>query len=328
MNQDRQLRWAVLGTGVIANEMAAALRSMGRTLDAVGNRTYGKAVAFAEKYGVKKVYSDFHEMFTDPDIDVIYITTPHNTHIEFLELALTHGKHVLCEKSITLNTQELERAAELARENHVVLAEAMTIYHMPLYRALRERLAAGELGRVNLIQLNFGSFKEYDMSNRFFNRSLAGGAVLDIGVYALSLARLFLDSSPDQMKSFVRKAPTGVDESAAIILTNREGQLVSATLSLHSKQPKRAVISCEKEYVEIMEYPRAEAAVIVDAETGKVETVRAGRTADALAYELADMEAAIRGEGDMLLPYTMDVMALMTALRAEWGVVYPEEERL
>lgn len=326
MSEKKQLRWAVLGTGVIANQMACALQTMGRTLNAVGNRTHEKAVVFAEKYGVKKIYSDYQEMFTDPDIDVIYLTTPHNTHMPFLEQALSHGKHVLCEKSITLNSAELERAVRLAEKNSVVLAEAMTIYHMPLYRALRERITSGELGRVNLIQLNFGSFKDYDMSNRFFNRNLAGGAMLDIGVYALSLARMFLESSPNQVKSFVQKAPTGVDESAAISMMNQEGQLVTAMLSLHSKQPKRAVISCEKGYIEIMEYPRADEAFIVDAGTGKTETIRAGRTADALVYELEDMEAAIRGEGNMLLPYTVDVMALMTALRTEWGVVYPEEE--
>lgn len=325
MKENRQLRWAVLGAGVIANEMAQALRAMGRTLDAVGSRTYEKAAAFAQKYGVKKVYADYHQMFTDPDIDAIYLTTPHNTHMAYLEQALSQGKHVLCEKSITLNSAELDRAMKLAEEHRVVLAEAMTIYHMPLYRVLRERLASGELGKVNLIQLNFGSFKDYDMSNRFFNRDLAGGAMLDIGVYALSLARLFLDSSPDQVKSFVRRAPTGVDESAVLSMMNREGQLVSATLSLHSKQPKRAVISCEKGYIEIMEYPRADEAVIVDAAAGARETVRAGETARALVYELEDMEAAVRGEGDMSLSCTADVMELMTALRREWGVSYPEE---
>lgn len=326
MKENKHLRWAVLGTGVIANQMAQALQSMGRTLDAVGNRTHDKAVAFGEKYGVKKVYDDYTQMFADPEIDVIYLTTPHNTHMAYLEQALSHGKHVLCEKSITLNSEELTRAKKLAADNGVVLAEAMTLYHMPLYRVLRERVASGALSRVNLIQLNFGSYKVYDMSNRFFNRALAGGAMLDIGVYALSLARMFLDSNPDQVKSFVRKAPTGVDESAAIAMTNKEGQLVTATLSLHSKQPKRAVISCEKGYIEIMEYPRADEAVIVDADTGARETVRAGRTADALVYELEDMEKAVGGEGDMLLDYTSDVMELMTALRREWGVSYPEEE--
>ena len=127
------------------------------------------------------------------------------------------------------------------------------------------------------------------------------------------------------MKSFVRKAPTGVDESAAIAMSNREGQLVTATLSLHARQPKRGVISCERGYIEISGYPRADEAVIVDAQTGARELVRAGRTADALCYEIEDMERAVREGGDMSLPLTADVMELMTALRREWGVVYPEE---
>jgi NAD(P)H-hydrate repair Nnr-like enzyme with NAD(P)H-hydrate dehydratase domain len=118
---EKNLNWAVLGTGVIANEMAQALKAMGKTLYAVGNRTHEKAVTFAEKYQVAKVYDDFHEMFTDPDVDVIYITTPHNTHIGFVREALKNKKHVLCEKSITLNSLELEEALALAKENDVII---------------------------------------------------------------------------------------------------------------------------------------------------------------------------------------------------------------
>ena len=164
------LRWAVLGTGVIANEMAQALKKSGKRLYAVGNRTYSKAVAFAEKYGVGKIYRDFNEMFTDPEVDAIYITTPHNTHIEFMRKAIRGGKHIFVEKSITLNSGELKEAVELAEQHHVLVGEAMTIYHMPLYGKLKEILDSGELGRVNIITVNFGSFKDYDMSNRFFNR--------------------------------------------------------------------------------------------------------------------------------------------------------------
>lgn len=326
MKYNHPLRWAILGTGVIANEMAAAFRAEGRTLSAVGNRTHEKAVAFAQAYSVGKVYDNFHQMFTDPDIDAVYIATSHNTHIAFLEEALSHGKHVLCEKSITLNSQELDRAVKLAQEHQVVLAEAMTIYHMPLYRLLLERVSSGALGKVNLIQVNFGSSKPYDMGNRFFNPSLAGGAMLDIGVYALSMARLFLASSPDQVKSFVQKAPTGVDESSGIIMTNPQGQLAAVTLSLQSKQPKRAVISCERGYIEILNYPRAEEAVIVDASSGERETLRAGNTGRALLYEVEDLEQAVHTGGDMLLPYTIDVMNIMTNLRREWGITYPEEQ--
>lgn len=323
-----EIRWAVLGTGVIANEMAAALKKNGRNISAVGNRTHSKAVAFAEKYGIQKVYDDFNDMFTDPDIDVIYITTPHNTHIDFMRKAIENGKHILVEKSITLNSAELEEALSLAEEKGVVVGEAMTIYHMPIYKRLREILDSGKLGKVNLITMNFGSFKDYDMSNRFFNRDLAGGAMLDIGVYALSFIRFFMSSKPDKLLSQVKNAPTGVDEQAGLLLMNDDGQMATVMLSLHSKQPKRGMVSCERGYIEIMEYPRAWEASITYTDSWETEVVRAGENADALAYELLDMERAIGGDpGCMHLDYTRDVMDMMTEFRRSWGFTYPEEER-
>ncbi len=326
---EKQMNWAVLGTGVIANEMAQALQKMGKRLYGVGNRTHWKAVDFAAKYGVEKVYDRMEDLFADPKVDIVYLTTPHNTHIRFLREALKNGKHVLCEKSITLNSGELEEAIGLARERGVILAEAMTIWHMPLYRKLRALLREGAFGRVQMLQINFGSFKEYDMENRFFNRNLAGGALLDIGVYALSLARSFLDSCPDQVKSLMKQAATGVDEQAGILLMNPEGQMAGITLSLHSRQPKRAVISCEKGYLEISDYPRADSAVFVDAVSGRRTQIEAGRTEDALLYEMQDMEAAVISGDDsaMNLSLTAEVMRLMTGLREEWGLRYPEEER-
>lgn len=321
----KKYNWAVLGTGVIANETAAAMAKNGRRLYAVGNRTHEKAVAFAEKYGIEKVYDDFNDMFTDPDIDIIYITTPHNTHIDFMKKAIENKKHILVEKSITLNSDELSEAVKLARKNGVVIGEAMTIYHMPIFKELKKILDSDELGRVNLITANFGSFKPYDMNNRFFNRNLAGGAMLDIGVYALSFVRYFFDSSPNNTLSQVKYAPTGVDEQSGLLLMNDDGQMASVMLSLHSKQPKRAMISCERGYIEIMEYPRAWEAKITDAESGESRLVKAGKNEDALWYEIEDMEKSVSGEDCMHLDYTEDVMHLMTSFRQEWNMKYPEE---
>lgn len=321
----KKYNWAVLGTGVIANETATAMAKNGRRLYAVGNRTHEKAVAFAEKYGIEKVYDDFNDMFTDPDIDIIYITTPHNTHIDFMKKAIENKKHILVEKSITLNSDELSEAVKLARKNGVIIGEAMTIYHMPIFKELKKILDSDELGRVNLITANFGSFKPYDMNNRFFNRNLAGGAMLDIGVYALSLVRYFFDSSPNNTLSQVKYAPTGVDEQSGLLLMNDEGQMASVMLSLHSKQPKRAMISCERGYIEIMEYPRAWEAKITDAESGESRLVKAGKNEDALWYEIEDMEKSVSGEDCMHLDYTEDVMHLMTSFRQEWNMKYPEE---
>ena len=323
----QEITWAVLGTGVIANEMAAALKKKGKNIYAVGNRTYYKAVAFADKYGIEKVYEDYNDMFSDPEVDVIYITTPHNTHMGFMKKAIANGKHILVEKSITLNGSELDEVITLAKEKGVIIGEAMTIYHMPIYKKLREILDSGKLGKVNLITMNFGSFKEYDMNNRFFNKNLAGGAMLDIGVYALSFIRWFMDEKPTRLLSQVKPAPTGVDEQAGLLLMNEEGQMASVMLSLHSKQPKRGMISCEKGYIEIMEYPRAWEAALTYAESGETEVIREGENADALAYELADMERAVSGDAEcMHLEYTKDVMDMMTAFRNEWGFKYPEEE--
>lgn len=321
------IKWAVLGTGVIANEMAVALKKIGKNIYAVGNRTYSKAVDFAKKYGIEKVYDDFNDMFTDSDVDVIYITTPHNTHIEFMKKAIRNGKHILVEKSITLNSRELNEAMELAALHNVVIGEAMTIYHMPVYKKLKEILASGRLGKVNLITMNFGSYKEYNMNNRFFNRNLAGGAMLDIGVYALSFIRYFMTEKPDKLLSQLKKAPTGVDEQAGLLLMNNDGQMATVMLSLHSKQPKRGMVSCEKGYIEIMEYPRAFEAVVTYTESGEKEWVKEGDTRDALIYELLDMEKAINGDKKcMLLDYTKDVMDMMTEFRNSWNFKYPEEE--
>ena len=323
----KKYNWATLGCGVIANELAVAMEKKGEKLYSVANRTHEKAVQFAEKYGIEKVYDNIDQVFEDENVDIIYISTPHNTHIEFLRKALKAGKHVLCEKSITLNSEELEEAINLAKENNVVLAEAMTIYHMPIYKKLNEIISSGKLGDLGLIQMNFGSYKEYDMTNRFFNRNLAGGAMLDIGVYALSFVRWFMTSCPNEVLSQVKYAQTGVDEQASILLQNKEDEMATVILSLHAKQPKRATIAFDKGYIEIYEYPRGDEATIAYTETLKSEKISAGDTANALEYEIDDMEKAVAGENvDMHLDFTRDVMDIMTFIRKEWGMFYPEEE--
>ena len=322
-----QYKWATLGTGVIANELAQALQSLGGNLYSVANRTYDKGLEFAQKYGIQKVYQTIDEVFEDPEVDIIYISTPHNTHINYLRKALSAGKHVLCEKSITLNSEELEEAIALAEENQVILAEAMTIFHMPIYRRLRELVQSQALGDLKMIQMNFGSYKDYDMTNRFFNRNLAGGALLDIGGYALSFVRWFMSETPDQISSQVKLAPTGVDEQVGILLSNPKGEMATIALTLHAKQPKRGTIAYDKGYIELYEYPRGQKAIITYTEDGHQDIIEAGDTSQALSYEVQDMEKAVAGiENEMHLAYSQDVMAIMTKLRKDWGLVYPEEE--
>ena len=180
-------RWATLGCGVIANELAQAMQKDGRTLYGVANRTYENAVAFAKKYEVEKVYKNIQDLFEDDDVDIVYISTPHNTHIQYLREALKHGKHVLCEKSITLNAKELEEAIQSgniieASMLHKELKDAeekseqiKKRIHKKNDAKHQEVIRSGKLGKLCMAQMNFGSYKEYDMQNRFFNPNLAGG---------------------------------------------------------------------------------------------------------------------------------------------------------
>ena len=323
----RSYNWASLGCGVIANQLAQAMAKKNRKLYSVANRTYDKAIAFADKYNIDKVYTDINQIFEDENIDIIYISTPHNTHINYIRKALNSGKHVLCEKAITLNSSQLREMTDLASKNNLILAEAMTIYHMPIYKKLKEIISSGKLGSLKLIQMSFGSYKEYNMENRFFSRKLAGGAMLDIGVYALSFIRWFMTSKPNQILSQVKYAPTGVDEQAGILLKNPHDEMAAVMLSIHAKQPKRGIVSFDKGFIEIMEYPRACRATITYTDTGYQQTISDGDTDNAISYEIEDMESAVCGNKNIMnLEYTKDVIDIMTEIRKQWGMKYPEEE--
>lgn len=325
--ENKKFNWAVIGCGSIANEMAQALQKHGRRFYSVANRTYEKATEFSKKYNIEKVYSSTDEVFFDDNVDIIYIATPHNTHYKYMKKALENNKHILVEKSITLNSRELNEMISLATQKNLYIGEAMTIWHMPIYKELSKIIKSDELGKVQLITANFGSFKEYNLNNRFFNMNLAGGALLDIGVYALSAVRMFLKKNPDEIVSQWKPSPTGSDEMATILLKNTFGQMATVALSIHSKQPKKTVVSCEKGYIEIEDYPRAEKALIFDAQTGKTKEISLGKTCDALYYEFLDMEEAVMSNNPSLLylQNSCDVMEIMTQLRKEWGLKYPDE---
>lgn len=323
-------KWACIGCGHIANEMAQAMQGIGGSFFGVYSRTKEKAKTFAEKYDIKKVYSSIDELLAD-DIDIVYIAIPHNSHIEYLKKALGAKKHVLCEKAITLNSDELDIAVKIAEENNVILAEAMTIFHCPVYKRLDEIIASGKLGALKTVMVNLGSYKDYDMTNRFFNMNLAGGAMLDIGVYALSFARYFMTKCPDcdtQVLSQMKKAPSGVDEQVNILLTNDNDEMSTINLALTSKMPKLGYAGYDKGYITVDNYNRTNRATITYTEDEHIEVIEDDTTMiGALAYEVEDMENAVAGEENrMHLDYTLDVMKIMTYVRQKHNMLYPEEQ--
>ena len=180
-------RWGILGAGAAANGMAAALQAVNGGIQAIASRREETARTLAGRYGIDRVHASPEAMLQDPDLDVIYIASPHDSHHVWMKAAVQAGKHVLCEKAITLNARQLAEVVLLARAQGVVVAEAMTIYHMPLYRRLRALVDSGALGRVRLVQVNFGSWRVLDplLQPRSGRRGAAGHWCLCHGLCAL-----------------------------------------------------------------------------------------------------------------------------------------------
>ncbi|HAT4246402.1 TPA: Gfo/Idh/MocA family oxidoreductase [Clostridium perfringens] len=322
----KKLKWGILGPGSIARDFAQALNRVNGEVYAVASRNKERAEKFARENNVKKAYGSYDEIIKDKDIDVVYIATPHSNHYEYIIKSLNNNKHVLCEKAITVNEKELEEALKIAREKNLVLEEAMTLFHMPLYEKVIKKINKEDLGKVNMVQVSFGSFKEYDENNRFFNLDLAGGALLDIGTYALSFARYFLSSMPEEILSTVKKAKTGVDEESGIILKTKEDEIATISLAFRSKMPKRGIVSCDNGFITIDNFPRANKATINYLD-GKVEVIECGEEEKALDYEVIFMEEKINENKESnSLDLTYDVTKIMNKVRKDWGILYPFEK--
>lgn len=322
----KKLKWGILGPGNIARDFAQALNRVNGEVYAVASRNKERAEKFARENNVKKAYGSYDEIIKDKDIDVVYIATPHSNHYEYIIKSLNNNKHVLCEKAITVNERELEEALKIAREKNLVLEEAMTLFHMPLYEKVINKINKEDLGKVNMVQVSFGSFKEYDENNRFFNLDLAGGALLDIGTYALSFARYFLSSMPEEILSTVKKAKTGVDEESGIILKTKEDEIATISLAFRSKMPKRGIVSCDNGFITIDNFPRANKATINYLD-GAVEVIECGEEEKALDYEVIFMEERIKENKESnSIDLTYDVTKIMNKVRKDWGIVYPFEK--
>ncbi|EOH99752.1 gfo/Idh/MocA family oxidoreductase [Enterococcus haemoperoxidus ATCC BAA-382] len=315
----KQYNWGIIGLGDIATSFAESFQQENSRITAVASRTLAKAKTFAEEHGIPEAYGSFEELLANETIDIIYIAVPNRQHLEHILKALKAGKHVLCEKAITMNSEELGEAMKLAEEKGLILAEAMTIFNMPLYHELRSQIDSNRFGKLKMIQAPFGSYKDPDPTNRFFNPDLAGGALLDIGTYAVSFARWFFTAQPKVIASVMQPFSTGVDEQSATILQNDAQEMATVSLSFQAKMPKQGVVAFENAYIVINEYPRADEAKIFFND-GTIETVVSGNTSQALNYEITNMVKMIEGNlPNRSLFLTKDVIDLLDQMQQQWN---------
>jgi predicted dehydrogenase len=327
----QEIRWGIIGCGGIASTFAASLRALERgTLLAGASRTPGRAEAFCERQGVERHYSDYASLVGDPDIDAVYIATTHNFHYENVLLCLEHGKHVLCEKPFTVNAVQARELIALAKARRLFVMEALWTRFLPAILELQKLLAEGVIGDVQTVYANFCLGKSLDPEHRLRNINLAGGALLDLGIYPISMADIVFGQRPSRIStSAVLDGTTGVDEHSYYLFEYPEGQRAVLSSSYSQSAPHEAVISGTRGYIRLPHFLGARELHIhcTEAEP-EVRTFPYGE-GENFKYEIAHaMECIADGktESDIIpLSKTLEVMDTMDALRARWGLVYPGE---
>ncbi len=249
--QDRPVGWGILATGKIATAFTENLALLDDCrLAAVGARRQESADAFAAEHGIEKTYGDYRALVEDPAVDVVYVATPHALHRDHVELAFEAGKSVLCEKSLTLNAADAEHLVALARERNLFLMEAMWMRCNPLVRRMQQLVASGALGEVRQVRADIGFVVDKPPTDRLLDPRLGGGALLDMGVYPLTFASLFL-GEPSAIAATAALSELGADLNLAVSLGYPGGAVASLTATMTSWSPVTASVATERGRIDV-----------------------------------------------------------------------------
>ncbi len=329
MIQKSIIRWGILGTGRIAGDLATALQVIPDAhLVAVGSRSQESADAFAAKFSIRNAHSSYENLVKDPEVDVIYVATPHPMHKENTFLALSHGKHVLCEKPFALNSKDAESMIAFAREKKLFLMEAMWTRFFPLMEKLREILASGAIGKIQLFSADFGFRGPNDPSGRLMNPELGGGALMDVGIYPISFSSMIL-GTPDRITSMAQLGETGVDESSAFLLGHPGGAISSLYTAIRTDTPHEATIMGEKGHIRIHSHFWCPQKMTITLEGQDPEVIEMPIESNGYQFEAMEVMKCIR-EGALessIIPHneTVSILKTLDTIRLEWGLKYPGE---
>ena len=324
------LRWGILGTGGIAEEQTRDLQANGFTVVAVGSRSQESADAFAAKYGITNAHASYEALAADPEVDAIYVATPHPYHADNAELALNGGKHVLVEKPFTLNQPEAQRIVALAEEKGLVILEAMWTRYLPTMLRLREIIAAGTLGDVRTVIADHNQNLPKNPEHRINNPDLGGGALLDLGIYPVSFA-WDIFGEPTSVTATASMTTTGVDRQTAILLGYTGGQQAVLHTALDTAGPNTASVIGTKGWVAIEKTFYAPTAFTVYDENQEVveryePEASESRGMQYQAWELERLVAAGRTAGTILSPTeSVGIMGTLDEVRRQIGLAYPGE---
>ncbi|HEU5110145.1 MAG TPA: Gfo/Idh/MocA family oxidoreductase [Micromonosporaceae bacterium] len=323
---ERPVRWGILSTGGIATKFVQDLRLLpDAEAVAVGSRSVGAAEAFAARHDVPRAYGTWADLAADPDIDVIYVATPHSGHFAATDVCLSAGKAVLCEKPFTLDRATSAELIDQARKRGVFLMEAMWTRLNPSILRARELVADGAIGEVTTVQADFGVAGPFPPEHRMRAKALGGGALLDLGVYPVTIAHLFL-GAPDQVTAWAHLTDEGVDENTGIVLGYDSGAVAALTCGIVGATPVGAAITGTLGRIEITPPAFVPSGFTLHRHGADPEVVSLPFPGNGYQYEAAEVGRCLRA-GEVESPFvphavTLEIMGLLDDIRAQIGVSY------
>ena len=329
MKENGILRVGIIGTGWIAEKAAITLRGLTQCeAYAVGSRHQETADAFAAKWNIAKAYGSYASLIEDPDIDLIYVGTPHSHHYDVTREALLAGKPCLVEKAFMANARQTREIIDLAHRQKVFLAEAIWTRYQPVVKMVRDLISSGRIGEPRLVTATLG----YSMGDkpRIMRPDLCGGALLDLGVYALNFARMFFDADIVNIESQCVKSTTGMDLTNAFSLVLSDGVLCNLQSSAACVGDNIGVIAGTEGNLTIDNINNPQTITVNGPDRTYVETIRVPKQITGYEYQfIACRQALIDGllePREMPHAETLYIMELMDGLRQKWGVRYPMDE--
>jgi predicted dehydrogenase len=324
-----QVRWGILGTGWIARTFTADLNLTGHKVTAVGSRASETAESFASEFDIPNAHGSYEALVADQNVDIVYVSTPHPRHHDDAALALRAGKHVLLEKPFTINAAEAQSLVDLAAERGLVILEAMWTRWLPHMVAIRKLIADGAIGEVRSVLVDHTQKLPEDPAHRINALKLGGGALLDLGVYPISLAS-DLFGTPESIQSVATFKETGADAETGILLLHAGGRMAIISMASNAPGPNRAAIVGKEGRIEIDSVWYNPATFrLYDAEGNLVSTDEPGVPGRGMQFQADEAERLIAA-GELVsevmpLTETVSIMATMDRIRQQIGLRYPTE---
>ncbi|MEN8226727.1 MAG: Gfo/Idh/MocA family oxidoreductase [Bacteroidota bacterium] len=325
-----KIRWGILSTGHISGKFAEVLNILpDAEITAVASRNLSSATKFAEQYGIPKAYGSYWELAEDPDVDVVYIGTPHTLHLENSVMCMRGGKSVLCEKALTINAREAEEMIRVAREENVFLMEAMVTRHLPLVKKVLKWIRDGEIGEVRMVKASFCKRGDFTPSQRHLNPQIGGGSLLDLGVYGISFASMIFNRPAESVVGFAHIGALGSDEQGVALMKYDRGEIAELSFALRTNGVNDAFVFGTDGYVKVDEYFSIPTKATLFREGKAPEVIEDPSSGGGLFFEAEEvmrcLKEGLKESPFMPLEESLQIMRILDEIRAPWEMTYPND---